>query len=325
MKLATLRTPRRDGQLLLVSRDLKRAVAVPDVAPTLQAALDDWATLSPALSERAQALESGALSGVFAFSPEMAAAPLPRAYQWCDGSAYLSHAERVRRARGAEMPASLYHDPLLYQGGSDRMLGPCEPIRLADEDWGLDLEAEIAVVLTDVPMGVSAAQARSHIALLMLVNDISLRQLIPAELAKGFGFFQSKPASAFAPVAVTPDELGDAWDGAVLSLPLRSWVNDEPLGWPDCGSDLHFDFPTLIAHAAKTRELGAGTLLGSGTVSNRDRAVGTSCIAERRTLETIESGAPQTPFLRVGDRVKIEMLGRDGRSVFGAIDQRVVS
>ena len=323
MKLATLKSASRDGTLVVVSNDLARAVAVPDIATTLQAALDDWANVEPQLQERATALDEGHIDGAIPFSLDAAAAPLPRAYQWCDGSAYLSHAELVRQARGAEMPQSLYGDPLMYQGGSDQMTGPRDPIVVADTTWGIDLEAEIAVITDDVPMGVSADAATAHIRLVTIVNDVSLRNLIPGELAKGFGFFQSKPATAFAGVAVTPDELGVAWDGRRLTLPLRSWVNGERLGEPNGGHDLDFDFATLIAHAAKSRALGAGTIIGSGTVSNRDRAVGSSCLAEVRMLETIHDGAAQTPFLQFGDTVKIDMTDAAGASIFGSIEQRV--
>ena len=323
MKLATLKNNTRDGQLVVVSKDLTTAVAVPDIAKTIQAALDDWAAVSPQLIAMAEQLETGAAGGVFAFSPDQAAAPLPRAYQWCDGSAYLSHAELVRQARNAEMPASLYGDPMMYQGASDRMAGARDPILIEDEAWGIDLEAEIAVITTDVPMGISRDAASDHIALITIVNDVSLRNLIPSELAKGFGFLQSKPATAFAPVVATRDELGTAWDGAKLSLPLRSWVNGQRLGEPGGGTDLNFDFPTLIAHAAKSRELGAGTIIGSGTVSNRDRAAGSSCLAERRMIEKIDQGEMITPFLKAGDDVRIDMTDTEGNTIFGAIEQRV--
>lgn len=325
MKLATLRSSAsRDGTLVVVSRDLRRAVAVPDIAGTLQQALDDWALLESKLRARAKALEAGEIEQTIDFDQAAAAAPLPRAYQWCDGSAYLSHAELVRRARNAEMPQSLYSDPLMYQGGSDQMTGPRDPIVVAADEWGIDLEAEIAVITDDVPMGVSAGDASKHIVLVTILNDVSLRNLIPSELAKGFGFFQSKPATAFAAVAVTPDELGTAWDGRKLSLPLRSWVNDRWLGEPNGGHDMNFDFATLIAHAARTRALGAGTIVGSGTVSNRDRSVGSSCLAEVRMLETIDSGKPSTGFLRFGDTVKIDMTDAQGASIFGSIEQKVV-
>jgi fumarylacetoacetate (FAA) hydrolase len=268
------------------------------------------------------------------FDPARCMAPLPRAYQWADGSAYVNHVELVRRARGAAMPASFWTDPLMYQGGSDAFIGPCDAIEVADEAWGIDLEGEIAVVTGDVPMGASAAEAAEHIRLLMLVNDVSLRNLIPAELAKGFGFFHGKPSTAFSPVAATPDELGPAWQGGRVHLPLLASVNGKPLGRPDAGVDMTFAFPELIAHAAKTRRLGAGTIIGSGTVSNRSEdgpgrpvemgGAGYTCLAEVRTVETILEGAPKTPFLKFGDRVRIEMLDAAGRSIFGAIDQKVV-
>ena len=273
---------------------------------------------SPALARRLEQPDCGE-----PFAACDCAAPLPRAYQWADGSAYLSHMELVRKARGAEMPDSLRREPLIYQGGSDSLLGPCDPIVVADAAWGIDFEAEVAVVTDDVPPGVSPAQAAAHIKLVMLANDVSLRHLIPAELAKGFGFFQSKPSSAFSGLAVTPDELGAAWDGAKLSLPLLSHVNGELFGQPNAGSDMNFGFPQLIAHAARTRPLGAGSIVGSGTVSNTDRSVGCSCIAERRMLETLEYGAARTPFLQFGDRIRIEMLDASGRSIFGAIEQTV--
>ena len=324
MKLASLKRGGRDGTLVVVSRDLKRCVAVPEVAATLQSALDRWPRTESALREIAARLQEGGVANAESFDSALAAAPLPRAYQWLDGSAYLYHAELVRRARKAEMPASLYSDPLMYQGGSDSFIGPAGDILAGDEAWGIDFESEVAVVLDDVPMGISAAQAAAHIKLVMLVNDVSLRNLIPPELAKGFGFLHGKPATAFSPVAVTPDELGAAWDGRTVHLPLRSHVNGSLFGEPNAGRDMNFDFPALIAHAAKTRELEAGTILGSGTVSNRGHGVGSSCIAERRMIETIETGAPVTPFLKFGDRVRIEMLDDQGRSIFGAIDQRVV-
>ncbi len=322
MKLASLRCG-RDGELVIVSRDLVRAVRAPEIAPTLQAALDEWAILAPALAEACDRLEAGEAPGVFALDPADLAAPLPRAFQWLDASAYVNHVELVRRARGAEMPPRFWTDPLMYQGGSDVMLGPCEPIRARDEAWGIDFEAEIAVVTGDVPRGAGPELAQGSILLVLLVNDVSLRNLIPDELAKGFGFLHGKPPTACSPVAVTPDELGDAWDGGRLHLPLEVHRGDERFGAPDAGTDMTFDFPTLIAHAARTRPLTAGTILGSGTVSNRDRSRGSCCIAERRMLETLERGAPKTPFLRHGDRVRIEMRDAAGRSIFGAIDQCV--
>jgi fumarylacetoacetate (FAA) hydrolase len=324
VKLASLKAGGRDGTLVVVSRDLTRAVAVPDIARTLQAALDDWAACATKLRAVAYRLDHGQLSNAMPFDPGAAASPLPRAYQWADGSAYLYHAELVRKARKAEMPQSLYGDPLMYQGGSDSFIGPRDDILAADEAWGIDLEAEVAVVTDDVPMGIAPAQAADHIMLVMLVNDVSLRNLIPNELPKGFGFFQAKPATAFSPVAVTPDELGAAWDGRTVHLPLISHLNGKLLGRPNAGTDMNFDFPMLIAHAARTRELEAGSIIGSGTVSNRDSAAGSSCLAERRMIETIETGQPETPFLRFRDRVRIEMLDGAGNSIFGAIEQTVV-
>jgi fumarylacetoacetate (FAA) hydrolase len=302
-------------------------------AATLQAALDDWATTAPRLAAEYAALIDGSAAAAFPFDPGACAAPLPRAYQWIDGSAYVNHVELVRKARGAEMPPSFWTDPLMYQGGSDSFLGPRDPIALADAAWGIDFEAEIAVITDDVPMGVTPEAAAVHIKLVLLVNDVSLRNLIPGELAKGFGFFQSKPSSAFSPVAVTPEALGAAWDGRKLARPLLSQVNGVPFGKPDAGCDMTFDFAALIAHAARTRPLGAGSILGSGTVSNKQEGaggsaiaeggVGYSCIAELRTIETIADGKPSTAFLGFGDRVRIEMLDDDGASIFGAIDQEI--
>ncbi len=333
MKLASLKDG-RDGRLVVVSRRLQRMVSAAEIAPTLQAALDDWARVAPKLQDLSDALNAGEIEGE-AFDEAACASPLPRAYQWADGSAYVNHVELVRRARGAELPPSFWEDPLMYQGGSDSFLGPRDDIPVAEIDWGVDFEAEIAVVTDDVPMGVSAEEAGRHIKLLMLVNDVSLRNLIPAELAKGFGFFQSKPSSAFSPIALTPDELGEAWDGGKVNLPLRSWLNGALFGCPDAGTDMTFDFPRLIAHAAKTRPLGAGSIIGSGTVSNRDPdggpgrpigegGVGYSCIAELRMIEKILTGEMKTPFMRYGDTVRIEMLDEAGNSLFGAIEQTVV-
>jgi len=329
VKLASLKDG-RDGRLVVVSTDLTRYLPAGEVAQTMQAALDDWANAQPALEKIAKELDAG---GGEPFDQADCASPLPRAYQWADGSAYVNHVELVRKARGAEMPESFWTDPLMYQGGSDSFLGPRDDIRMADEAWGIDLEGEIAVITDDVPMGVSAADAGDHIKLIMLVNDVSLRGLIPGELGKGFGFFQSKPSSAFSPVAVTPDELGTSWADAKVHLPLLSALNDAPFGKPDSAVDMTFDFSQLIAHAAKSRPLGAGTIIGSGTVSNKldggpgkpisEGGVGYSCIAEIRTIETIESGAPSTPFLQFGDRVRIEMNDTDGKSIFGTIDQVV--
>ena len=325
MKLATLRRGGRDGRLVIVSRDLTRCLPVPGIAPTLQAALDDWAALSPRLAARASVLESQPENAdIMPFDPAQCAAPLPRAYHWVDGSAYVNHVELVRKARGAEMPASFWTDPLVYQGGSDDLLGPRDDVPFGDEAWGIDLEAEIAVITDDVPMGTSAADAAAHIRLITLVNDWSLRNLIPGELAKGFGFYQSKPATAFAPVAVTPDELGAAWRDGKVHLPLTSRINGVEFGRPDAGTDMTFSFPQLIAHVTKTRKLGAGAIVGSGTVSNYDRSRGASCLAEKRMLEQIEHGAARTPFLEFGDRVSIEMLDAGGASIFGALDNQVI-
>lgn len=332
MKLASLNQG-RDGRLLVVSRDLTRCVMAETVAPTLQSALDDWASLAPALRHLAERLASGAIAGE-PFDEAACAAPLPRAYQWADGSAYLNHVELVRKARGADLPASFLTDPLLYQGGSDVLLGPRDPIPLADEAWGCDFEGEIAVITTDVPQGTEPARALDHIALVLLANDVSLRQLIPGELAKGFGFFQSKPPTAFSPVAVTPDELGEAWRLGRLHLPLRVDLNGQPFGRAEAGEDATFSLADLVAHAARTRRLGAGTIIGSGTVSNRgpdggpglpvaEGGRGYSCIAEQRVVETIRRGAPKTPFLRAGGRVAIEMRDLAGRSIFGRIEQVV--
>ncbi len=322
MKLATLRSGARDGTLVVVDRALERAVAVPEHASTLQAALDDWPQVSHRLEAMYEKLNGDASMGS-SLDPADLAAPLPRAFQWLDASAYLSHLERARRARGAELPPHMRCEPLMYQGASDSTLGPHDPIAVADESWGVDFEAEIAVITDDVPMGVAASAAGEHIKLLVLVNDVSLRNLIPDELAKGFGFVHGKPASAFSPVALTPNELGDAWRHYRVHLPLTCRVNGELIGAPLAGEDLHFGFDRLVAHAAKTRRLGAGTIIGAGTVSNRDASRGCACLIERRVLELLESGEMRTPFLKFGDRVRIEMLDPEGKSVFGAIDQVV--
>ena len=329
MKLASLKGG-RDGRLVVVSNDLTRCASAAAVAPTLQAALDDWANARPALEAIAKELEAG---GGDTFDQAACASPLPRAYQWADGSAYVNHVELVRKARGAEMPASFWTDPLMYQGGSDSFLGPREDIPMADEAWGIDFEAEVTVVTDDVPMGVSAADAVDHIQLIMLVNDVSLRNLIPGELGKGFGFFQSKPSSAFSPIAITPDELGSSWSGGKVHLPLLSTLNDKAIGKPEAGVDMTFDFGQLIAHAAKSRPLSAGCIIGSGTVSNKlddgpgkhiaDGGVGYSCIAEIRTIETINDGKPSTSFMQFGDSIRIEMNDANGASIFGTIDQVV--
>jgi fumarylacetoacetate (FAA) hydrolase len=323
MKLATLKEGGRDGTLVVVSWDLARCVPVPGIAPTLQAALDRWAETEPRLREVFHALDQGRAEGVRAFDPAACHSPLPRAYQFADGSAYVVHVELVRKARGAEMPQTFWTDPLMYQGGSDAFVGPRDPIRVIDDAWGIDFESEVAVVTDDVPMGVTPEAAAGHVKLVMLCNDVSLRNLIPGELAKGFGFFQSKPASSFSPVAVTPDSIGEGWDGRRLNLPLVTHLNGQPFGRPNAGVDMVFDFGQLVAHAAKTRNLCAGTIVGSGTVANRDRSVGSSCLAEKRTLETIEQGRPVTPFMAFGDRVRIQMLDAHGNDVFGAIDQVV--
>ncbi len=323
MKLATLRDGSRDGQLAVVSRDLTLAHFATGIAGRIQTLLDDWSFHAPQLDELYQALNEGRARHAFAFDPAQCMAPLPRAYQWADGSAYVNHVELVRRARGAEMPASFWTDPLMYQGGSDDLLGARDDIVCASEDFGIDFEAEVAVVTDDVPMGARAAQCAEHIRLLMLVNDVSLRNLIPAELAKGFGFFQSKPASGFSPVAVTPDELGGAWRDGKLHLPLVVHWNGTQVGAPNAGEDMTFGFPQLIAHITRTRNVGAGSIIGSGTVSNLDRTRGYCCIAEKRSLEMIADGKPTTPFMKFGDTVRIEMFDAAGQSIFGAIDQRV--
>jgi fumarylacetoacetate (FAA) hydrolase len=322
MKLGSLKAG-RDGALVVVDRSLSRAVAVPEIATSLQAALDDWERIGPRLEAVSDSLNRGAEQESFALDVAALAAPLPRAYQWLDGSAYLSHVELARKARGAALPPGFYSDPLMYQGGSDGFLGARDPVLVANEEWGADFEAEIAVITGDVPMAANRDEAAQCIRLFMLINDVSLRALVPSELAKGFGFVHGKPASACSPVAVTADELGDAWDGARLHLPLESRLNGKIFGRPNAGVDMHFDFPALISHAAKTRNLGAGTIIGSGTVSNYDRSVGASCIVEKRMIETVEHGKALTHFLRFGDSVRIEMLDEAGLSIFGAIEQRI--
>lgn len=323
MKLATLKNNQRDGSLVVVSKDLVYARVVPEIAKTLQFALDHWVECKPMLQKVYDKLNAGDIKEGFLFGEQSIMAPLPRSYQWADGSAYVNHIELVRKARGSEMPDNFWHDPLMYQGGSDTFLGPYEDIPLLDEKWGLDFEAEVAVITTDVPLGASQQEAEKSICLLMLVNDVSLRNLIPDELAKSFGFFHSKPSTAFSPVAITPDELGHAWDGKKVHLPLITHLNKKLFGQPNAGVDMTFDFPTLIAHAAKTRCLGAGTIIGSGTVSNYDRSKGSSCIAEKRMLEILAMGKPLTPFMKNGDSVRIEMLTSENQSIFGAIDQSV--
>jgi fumarylacetoacetate (FAA) hydrolase len=323
MKLATYKDGSRDGQLIVVSRDLSLAHFASGIATRMQQVLDDWNFMSPQLEELSQSLNHGKARHAFAFDPGMCMAPLPRAYQWADGSAFINHVELVRKARNAEVPESFYTDPLMYQGGSDDFLGPCDDVVCPSEAFGIDFEAEVAVVTGDVAMGVSADAAIEAIRLLMLANDVSLRNLIPAELAKGFGFLQGKPATAFSPVAATPDELGAAWRGGRVHLNLESRWNGNRVGLCDAGPEMTFHFGQLIAHLCKTRNARAGSIIGSGTVSNKDWSRGYSCIAEKRAIETIESGAPKTEFMKFGDTIRIEMPGADGMSVFGAIEQRI--
>lgn len=323
MKLGSLKQGGRDGRLVVVSRDLGHAVLADGIADTLQQALDDWAVAAPKLAALYERLQSGSAEGAFDLDMHGLAAPLPRAYEFVDGSAYLPHVERVRRARGAEVPASFYTDPLMYQATSAGFLGPRDPVLVVSEDYGIDLEAEIVVITDDVPMAVSAGQAAGHIQLVGLVNDVSLRNLIPGELAKGFGFLQSKPRSALSPVFVTPDELGEAWRGNKLHLPLLTHINGKWFGAPEAGVDMQFDFAQLVAHAAKTRPLAAGTIVGSGTIANQDTSKGASCFAEQRTVEALRDGAPSTPFMSFGDVVRIEMLDAAGNSIFGAIEQTI--
>jgi fumarylacetoacetate (FAA) hydrolase len=324
MKLASLKSG-RDGQLVVVSRDLSTATAVPDIASTLQQALDNWPDTAPALQARYEELNAGNASETFAFDPAQCDAPLPRAYHWADGSAYVTHVELVRKARGADLPESFWHDPLVYMGASDAFIGARDDIAVESEEWGIDFEAEVVVITDDVPAGVNPDQAATHIQLIGLVNDVSLRNLIPGELGKQFGFYQYKPWTSFTPVLVTPDELGDAWDGRKLHLPLRATLNGSLIGAPNAGVDMTFDFPTLIAHCAKSRSLMTGTVIGSGTVSNVGSVDGSCCLAEIRCLETIADGAPSTPFMSFGDRIEIEMLDAAGDSIFGKIDQTVVA
>lgn len=328
MKLGSLKEGGRDGTLIVVSRDLSHAVRAGGIAPTLQRALEDWSQAAPrlnAVSERLNAAVAGDAAatpeGMFALDPAMLAAPLPRAYEFVDGSAYLPHVERVRKARNAEVPASFYVDPLMYQATSAGFYGPRDPVIVPSEAYGIDLEAEIVVVTDDVPMAVSPADAAGHIQLIGLINDVSLRNLIPDELAKGFGFLQSKPRSALSPVFVTPDELGDAWQDSKVHLALTTHLNGEWFGAPEAGVDMQFNFAQLVAHAAKTRPLSAGTLVGSGTIANQDTSTGASCLAEQRVVEALRDGKPATPFMRFGDRIRIEMFDRAGHSIFGAIEQ----
>jgi fumarylacetoacetate (FAA) hydrolase len=324
MKLGSLKEGGRDGTLIVVSRDLTKAVKASGIAPTLQAALDDWSRAAPRLNALSEELNAARAKDAFALDFAALAAPLPRAYEFVDGSAYLPHVERVRKARGAEVPESFYTDPLMYQATSAGFYGPRDPILAASEDWGIDLEAEVIIVTDDVPMGVTAEMAESHIQLVGLVNDVSLRNLIPAELAKGFGFLQSKPRSALSPVLATPDELADVWRGAKLNLAMRTWINEQWFGEAEAGVDMQFSFAELVAHAAKTRPLAAGTIVGSGTIANQDTAKGASCLAEQRTVETLRDGKPSTPFLKFGDRVKIDVTDAKGGTLFGAIEQTVM-
>jgi fumarylacetoacetate (FAA) hydrolase len=323
VKLASLKEGGRDGTLIVVSQDLRSAVRVDGTVPTLQQALENWRALAPELDEIYAMLNAGQARDAFQLDPKKLAAPLPRAYQWLDGSAYVNHVELVRKSRGVEMPESFWTDPLMYQGASDTLLGAHDDIPLPDEKDGIDFEAEVAVITDDVPMGVSESDAAKHITLIMLVNDVSLRYLAMPEIAKGFGFLQAKPATAFSPVAVTPDALGSAWHDGRVHLPLITHYNGKLFGKPHCGTDMVFNFPKLIAHAARTRFLSAGTIIGSGTVSNKDKSVGSSCIVEKRMLEKLETGESVTPFMKYGDTVRIEMLGQDGQSVFGAIEQKI--
>jgi fumarylacetoacetate (FAA) hydrolase len=322
MKLGSLKSG-RDGALVVVNRELSMMVEVPSIAKTMQEALDSWRAISVRLREVYDELNLGKVKDAVSYDSQKMASPLPRAYQWLDGSAYVNHVELVRKARGAEMPPSFWTDPLMYQGCSDSFMGPSDPIRLESEAWGIDFESEVCVITDDVPMGIRAAEAESHIQLVLLANDVSLRNLIPAELAKGLGFVQSKPSTAFSPVAVTPDELGDAWKENKVHLEIITHLNGNLFGSPNAGIDMTFDFAQLVAHAAKSRMLCAGSIIGGGTVSNLDRSKGSSCIAEKRTLETIASGKATTPFMKFGDRVRIEMLDSRKRSIFGSIEQIV--
>lgn len=325
MKLGTIKDATRDGQLAVVSKDLKTAALADGIAGTLQRALDDWAFHAPQLQDLYDALNQGKAKDAFEFDPYQCMSPLPRAYQWADGSAYVNHVELVRKARNAEMPATFWTDPLMYQGGSDDFIGPTDDAVFGSEDWGIDFEAEVAVIVEDVPVGTAASAAGDRIRLLMLVNDWSLRNLVPPELAKGFGFFQSKPATTFSPVAVTPDELGDAWHDSKVHLPIQCFWNGRRVGHAEAGEDMVFSFSQLIAHVAKTRNARSGSIIGSGTVSNKDASRGYSCIAEARALEMIAQGKAITPFMKFGDRIRIEMLDPSGQSIFGAIEQEVVS
>lgn len=322
MKLGSLKGS-RDGQLCVVNKELTKAVLVESIAKTMQIALENWESVAPKLQTIYESLNADKVENAFDFKAHDFSSPLPRAYQWLDGSAYVNHVELVRKSRGVEMPENFWHDPLMYQGGSDKFIGPCDPIEVADEAFGIDFEAEVAIITDHVPMGINSKSAVNHIKLIMLVNDVSLRNLALGEVAKGFGFLQAKPASSFSPIAITPDELGTFWDGNRINLPLRSYLNDKLFGEPNAQDDMIFSFPELIAHAAKTRELSAGTIIGSGTVSNKDRSKGSSCIVERRMLETIHDGKASTSFMKFGDNIKIEMRDDKDNNIFGTINQSV--
>jgi len=324
LKLASLKSGGRDGTLIVVNRALTQFIVANELADTLQQAIEDWSNAAPRLNALSDSLNAGDRDDAKALDFSALASPMPRAYEFLDGSAYLPHVERVRRARGAEVPASFYEDPLMYQATSAGFNGPRDAVQVVSEDYGIDFESEVVVVTDDVPMAVDAERAAEHIQLIGLVNDVSLRNLIPAELAKGFGFLQSKPRSTLSPVLVTPDELGDAWRDSVVHLPLRSWLNGELFGAPEAGADMQFNFARLVAHAARTRPLGAGTIVGSGTVANKDESLGASCLAERRMLEIIANGKPETPFMSFGDTIRIEMLDHEGNSIFGGIEQVII-
>ena len=323
MKLGSLKEGGRDGTLVVVSRDLQHAVRASAIASTLQLALDDWSDAAPRLNALYGELNEGKAAGAFTLQMTALASPLPRAYEFVDGSAYLPHVERVRKARGATVPESFYTDPLMYQATSAGFLGPRDPVVVPSEDYGIDLEAEVVVVTDDVPMAVTPAEASEHIQLVGLINDVSLRGLIPGELAKGFGFLQSKPRSALSPVLVTPDELGDAWHEDKLHLPMRTWLNEQWFGEAECGVDMQFSFAQLVAHVARTRPLTAGTIIGSGTIANQDTSKGASCLAEQRTVEKLRDGQPSTPFMKFGDRLRIEITDAVGASIFGSIEQTI--
>ena len=323
MKLGSISDNSRDGCPVLVDRCLRYMVPVKDVIDNWQLAIENWSEVSPELEKIYEKLDKGLAEGASAYDRSKLAAPFPRAYQWLDGSAYVTHVELLRKARGVELPANFWVDPLMYQGGSDHFLGPCETIKIKDINWGVDFEGELAVVVDDVPLGISENKAEQHIKLIMLVNDISLRNLIPDELNKGFGFVHGKPPSAFGPLAITPDTIGQSWKDGKVHLPLLIKLNGKKVGFANAGVDMTFSFPELVAHAAKTRRLRAGTIIGSGTISNSDQQHGYSCIAEIRMIETINEGAPHTPFLQYGDKITMEMFASDGQSIFGSLEQTV--